>query len=78
MVHAFVADDAVFFSLGLPAAYFVAAHNDFVAQQTICNLPELSNPVDDLLSLSLVNRYLERLLARGRPEEGDSQIAVYV
>jgi hypothetical protein len=30
MVHVFVADDAIFFSLGLPAAYFVAAHDDFV------------------------------------------------
>jgi len=73
MVHAFVADDAVFFSLGLPAAYFVAAHDDFVAQQTICNLPELSNSIDDLLSFSFVNRYFERLLTRGSPEKGDCQ-----
>ena len=73
MVHAFVADDAVFFSLGLPAAYFVAAHDDFVAQQTICNLPELRNPVDDLLSFPLMNRYFERLLARRGPEKGDCQ-----
>ena len=73
MVHAFVADDAVFFSLGLPAAYFVAAHDDFVAQQPICGLPELRNPVDDLLAFPLLDRYFERLLARGSPEEGDSQ-----
>ena len=61
-------DDAVFFSLGLPAAYFVAAHDDFVAQQTICNLPELSNPVNDLLSFPRVDGHFERLLARGGPE----------
>jgi len=70
-----VADDAVFFSLGLPAAYFVAAYDDFVAQQTICRLPELRNPVDDLLAFPLMNGHFERLLVRGRPDKGDCQFA---
>jgi hypothetical protein len=35
----------------------------------------LSNPVDDLLPLSLVNRYSESLLASGRPDKGDCQVA---
>ena len=61
--------------MGLPSPSFVAGSLEIVARRRIHSLPELSNPVDDLLTLFIVNRYLERLLARGRPEKGDCQIA---
>ena len=44
----------------------------------MCHLAGLHNQIDDLLPLPLVNRYLERLLARGRPEKGDGQVAAYI
>jgi len=37
--------------MGLPAPSFVAGRFEVVAQRRICSLPELSNPVDDLLAL---------------------------
>jgi hypothetical protein len=62
-------------SYELSATMFVAEHSEVVARCQICSLPELSNPVDDLLPLPFVNRYLKRLLARGRPEKCDCQVA---
>jgi hypothetical protein len=44
----------------------------------MCHLAGFDNQIDDLLSLPFVNRYLERLLAGGRPEKGYGQSAVYV
>ncbi len=41
----------------------------------MCSLAGLHKQIDDLLPLPFVNRYLERLLARGRPEKGDCQVA---
>jgi hypothetical protein len=64
-----------FFNHALPALSFVAGRFEAVARRPICSLAELSNPVNDLLPLSLVNRYLERLLARGNSEKGECQIA---
>jgi hypothetical protein len=44
----------------------------------MCHLAGLHNQFDDLLSLSLVNRYLERLLVRGGPEKGNRQVVANV
>jgi hypothetical protein len=74
MVHAFVADDAVLFSRRLSALSFIAVRSEITAHQPMCSLPGLDNQIDDLLSLPLVNRYLESLLARRGPEKGDSQL----
>jgi hypothetical protein len=38
----------------------------------------LSNPVDDLLPLALVNRYFESRLARGRSDKRDCQVAANI
>src|SRR5208337_1189462 len=65
-------------SYELSATTFDAEHSEVVARCQICSLPESSNPVGDLLPLPFVNRYLERLLARGRPEKGDSQVAAHI
>jgi hypothetical protein len=62
------------FSHALSAPSFMAGRFEVVARCPICSLPELSNLIDDLLSLPLVNRYLESLLARRGPEKGDSQL----
>ena len=43
------------FSHALSAPSFVAGRFDVVALRPICSLPELNNPVDDLLPLPLVN-----------------------
>jgi hypothetical protein len=51
---------------------------EVVARCPICSLPELSNLIDDLLPLPLVNRNFESLLARGRPEKGDGQFAAHI
>ena len=67
-----------FLSDELSATTFVAERSEIVARCQICSLPELSNPVDDLLPLPLVNRYFESLLARGRPDKGNRQVAVYI
>ena len=56
----------------------MAGHSEVVARCQICSLPELSNPVDDLLPLPLVNRYFESRLARGRPDKRDCQVAAYI
>ena len=68
----------VLFGHRLPALSFVAVRSEITAQQPMCRLPGLHDQIDDLLSLPFVNRYFERLLARGRPEKGDGQIATYV
>ena len=68
----------VLFDHRLPALSFIAVRSEITAHQPMCHLAGLHNQIDDLLSLPLVNRYLERLLARGRPEKGDGQSAVYV
>ena len=62
----------------LSATTFVAEHSEVVARCQICSLPELSNPVDDLLPLPLVNRYFECLLTRGRYDKGNCQVAAYI
>ena len=62
----------------LPALSFIAVRSEITAHQPMCSLPGLDNQIDDLLSLPLVNRYFERLLARGRPEKGDGQSAADV
>ena len=62
----------------LPALPFIAVRFEITSQQPMCSLPGLNNQVDDLLPLPLVNRYFERLSARGSPEKGDGQIAAYV
>jgi hypothetical protein len=67
-----------FFNHALPAPSFIALHLEIVARCRICSLPELSNPVDDLLPLPIVNRYFERLLARGSSEKGDCQVAAKI
>jgi hypothetical protein len=67
-----------FLSYELSATTFVAGHSEVVARCQICSLPELSNPVDDLLPLPLVNRYFESRLARGRPDKRDCQLATYI
>jgi hypothetical protein len=64
-----------FLSYELSATTFVAKRSEIVARCQICSLPELSNPVDDLLPLPLVNRYFESRLARGRPGKRDCQVA---
>jgi len=64
--HSWVMID--FVSYALPAPSFMAGRFEVVARRRICSLPELSNPVNDLLPLPIVNRYLERLLARGSSE----------
>jgi hypothetical protein len=74
-LSAHFAVDGGFLSYELSATTFVAGHSEVVARCQICSLPELSNPVDDLLPLFLVNRYLESRLARGRPNKGDRQVA---
>jgi hypothetical protein len=56
------------FRHGLPAPSFMARRLEIIARRQIHTLPESSNPVDDLLPLSLGNRYLKRLLARGSSE----------
>ena len=68
----------VLFDHRLPATTFVAERSETVARCHICSLPELSNPVDDLLPLPLVNRYFESRLARGRPDKGNCQVAAYI
>ena len=62
----------------LPAISFIALRSGITAHQPMCQLAGLLNQIDDLFSLPRVNRYFERLLASGRPEKGDSQIAIYV
>ena len=64
--------------MGLPSPSFVAGRFEVVARRRICNLPELSNLIDDLLPLPIVNRYLERLLARGTHEKGNCQVAAHI
>jgi hypothetical protein len=64
----------VLFDHRLPATTFVAERSEIVARCQICSLPKLSNPIDNLLPLFHVNRYLERLLASGRPDKGNSQV----
>ncbi len=68
----------VLFDHRLPTIPFIAVRSEITAHQPMCHLAGLHNQIDDLLSLPLVNRYLESLLARGRPEKSDGQIAVYV
>ena len=64
-----------FLGYELSATTFVAGRSEIVARRQICSLLELSNSVDDLLPLPLVNRYFESLLARRRPDKGDCQVA---
>jgi hypothetical protein len=59
----------------LPAPSFIAVRSEITAHQPMCLLAGLDNQIDNLLSLPLVNRYSESLLARGRPEKGDCQVA---
>jgi hypothetical protein len=47
---------------------FISLPLERIARRPICSLAELSNPVNDLLPLPIVNRYLESLLARGSSE----------
>ena len=68
----------VLFDHRLPATTFVAERSDIVARCQICSLPKLSNPIDNLLSFPLVNRYFESRLARGRPDKRDCQVAAYI
>jgi hypothetical protein len=68
----------VLFDHRLPATTFVAERSEIVARCRICSLPELRNPVDDLLPLPIVNRYFESQLARGRPDKRDCQVAAYI
>jgi len=65
-------------SYGLSAATFVTERSEVVARCQICSLPELSNQIDDLLPLFLVNRYLEGRLACGRPDKRDCQVTAYI
>ena len=65
-------------SYELSATTFVGEYSGFVARCLICSLPELSNPLDDFLSFPIVNGYFESLLARGRPDKGDCQVAAYI
>ncbi len=44
----------------------------------MCHLAGLHNQFDDLLSLPLLHRCLERLLARGRPNKGNCQVAAHI
>ena len=67
-----------FVSYALPAPSFMAGRFEVVARRRICNLPELSNLIDDLLPLPIVNQYFEGLLARGRPDKGDCQVPAYI
>jgi hypothetical protein len=62
----------------LPALSLMTERFEVVALCPICSLPELSNPVDDLLPLPIVNRYFETRLARGRPDKRDCQVAAYI
>ena len=64
--------------MGLPSSSFVAGSFEIVARRRIHSLPELSNPVDGLLLLPLVNRYFEGLLTRGTPEKGNCQVAAHI
>ena len=59
----------------LPALSFIAVRSEITVHQPTCSLAGLHNQIDDLLPLPFVNRYLERLLAGGRPEKGDCQVA---
>ena len=68
----------VLFDHRLSATTFVAERSEIVARCQICSLPKLSNPVDDLLPLPIVNQYFEGLLARGRPDKGDCQVPAYI
>jgi len=68
----------VLFDHHLPALSFIAVRSEITAHQPMCHLAGFDNQIDDLLSLPFVNRYLERLLAGGRPEKGYGQSAVYV
>src|SRR5208282_6273263 len=64
-----------FLSYELSTTTFVAERSEIVARCQIRSLPELSNPIDDLLPLPLVNRYFESLLARGRSDKDYCQVA---
>jgi hypothetical protein len=66
---------ADFLSFELSATTFVAVYSEVVARCPICCLPELSNSLDDLSPHSLVNRYFESLLARGRHDKSNCQVA---
>jgi hypothetical protein len=46
----------------------MAGRFEVVPSRRICRLPELSNPVDDLLPIPIVNRYFEGLLPRESSE----------
>ena len=67
-----------FLSYELSATTFVAKRSEIVARRQICSLPELSNPVDDLLPLPLVNRYFKSRLTRERPDKGNCQVAAHI
>jgi hypothetical protein len=65
-------------SYELSATTFLAEHSEVVARCQICSPPELSYLLDDLLPLLLVDRHSESLLARGRPDKGNCQVAAYI
>ena len=65
----------VLFDHCLPALPFIAVRSDITAHQAMCHLPGLHNQIDDLLPLPLVNRYFESLLARGRHDKSNCQVA---
>ena len=69
---------AVLLGHRLPALSFIAVRSEITSQQPMSSLPGLNNQIDDFLPLPFVNRYLERLLARGRPEKCDCQVAFYI
>jgi hypothetical protein len=68
----------VVFGHRLPALPFIALRSEITARQPMCLAAGLHNQVDDFLPLPLVNRYFEKLSARGSPEKGDGQVAAYV
>ena len=65
----------VLFGHRLPSLPFIAVRSEIAGHQLMCSLPSLRDQVDDLLSPPLGNRYLESLLANGRPDKGDCQVA---